>query len=144
MGLLKRMVGMEGPDPKKRKNGWGKIQIYPTIYAKEKKFIKDLKKLLPYIIKEEIDAVIGKVKEGERSHVLVDESTYKKIQVGKVSIPQLDVYLDRNADCGCHQFLAGCSCGVFEDTDLKDYLILSPEEPESEGWRRRRGYSDEF
>ena len=143
MGLLKRMVGLEGPDPKKRKNGWGQILVYPTIYASSKKFVKDLKKLLPLITKEEVDAVVSKVNGGERPHILVDESTYKKLEVGKIRTPQLSVELGRNADCGCEHFLRGCSCGVFPDTNLKDYLILSPEEPDSCGWRRDGRYCDE-
>ncbi len=133
---------MEGPDPKKRKKGWGHIMIYPTLYATEKKFIKELKKLLPYINKEEIEAVVSNIKTFEATSVLVDEKTYRKLERGVFLFESVDHSIDRGADCSCGDFLQGCSCGVHKDTNLKDYLILSPEDPHSEGWRRIGRYSD--
>ncbi len=143
MGLLKRMVGLEGPDPKKRKNGWGKIYIYPKIYAKENKVRKDLKKLLPYITQEESCAVLSKFKGLERASILIDEKTFRGLEHGRLVFKSIDADLANTMECCGGRFQNGCGCGLIPDTNLKDYLILTPENSDEEGWSDQRGYCDE-
>ena len=140
MGWFKRMVGLEKPV---RKIGWGRIKIKPRLYTREKVFKKQLKKLLVHITEEELATAVSRLQECHAVYALVDEGLYRKANKGRFSFTGLSVTGDSPGNC-CNDgrwFTDDCSCGVHEDSDRFDYLIISSEHSDESGWVREGYYS---
>ncbi len=140
MGWFKRKFGMEKPI---RKVGWGRISIRPNLYTKKKVFRKQLKKLLVHITDEEVEAAVSRVQECKNVYALVDEDLYRRIAKGKIYLSGIKVYTNTPGNCCSHGgFLNGdCHCGIHEDSDRLDYLIVTPEHSDESGWKREVYYS---
>ncbi len=140
MGWIKRKLGMEKPI---RKVGWGRISIRPHLYTKEKVFRKQIRKLLVHITDEEVDAAVSRVKECKNVYALVDEGLYRRVRKGKAYLSGIKAEVNTPGDC-CSRggFLNGsCSCGIQEDSDRFDYLIVTPEHEDETGWQNEEYYS---
>ena len=142
MGWFKRMVRLEKPV---RKVGWGRIAIRTHLYTNEKLFRKQMKKLLIHITKEELDATISRAKECNTIYALVDESLYNKVSKGRAYLFGLKVETETPGNCCSNgAFLTGdCSCGIHEDSDRLDYMIIATEHPDESGWKRGVYYCEQ-
>ena len=140
MGWFKRVCRLEKPV---RKVGWGRIEIRTHLYTKEKVFRKQLKKLLVHITDEEVDAAVSQIQQCKNVYALVDEDLYRRVSRGKIFLSGIRaIYSTPGNCCSSGGFLNGqCSCGIHEDSDRFDYLIITPEHADETGWKREVYYS---
>ena len=141
MGWLKRLCRVEKPV---RKVGWGRIEVRAHLYTKEKIFRKQLRKLLVHITDEEVEAAVSKVKQSKPVYALVDEDLYRRVSKGKIFLNGIKSSPNTPGNCCSNGgFLNGqCSCGIHEDSDRFDYLIITPDHADETGWQREIYYSD--